>query len=88
MVLLINDAYILYYYMDGTWSVTLGHSYFADPCYLVMKIWVSTVIQHLDTAIVTGLQVYTFVKFFPGVVGYNSCGMACHCNLAMVNLSH
>ena len=75
----LDNAYIHYYQMDAISSILLSHSYFANPNYLGIKIWVSTVIQYSDTAKLTGSPVYNFIKFFPCMVEHTPKGMAfCH----------
>ena len=74
--------------MDVIWSIPPGHSYFANSDYLVIKIWVSTAIQHSDTAILTRPKVYNFTIFFPEIVVYTLKGVACHNIVSIVDLAY
>ena len=66
MVLLINDLHINYCHMDAIISILLGGSYFENPESFAVKVWVSVTIDHLNTAILTGPNIYNCTRFFLG----------------------
>ena len=46
--------------MDYTQAIFLNHGFFLNSDYLVVNIWVSTVIQNLVTVVVTLPDMFTF----------------------------
>ena len=77
MALLINDNHILYCHMEAARSRMLGHSYFSNPDYLVVKAWICTILLHLDIKIYIGPFKYQDTKFFSGMAGH-SLAVPCH----------
>ena len=85
MALIINDIHIPYYHFVDIW-LNSGEQLFCKSLLFGIKISISTVIQHLDTTIITESQVSTFKKNFPGIVGYTPHGVACYHIATIIDL--
>ena len=72
--------------MNGIRLKPEGNRFFGKPEYLGVKVCTSLMIQHLDMAILSGLNTYNITKSFPLVGGYIPEGIACHYIVAMVSL--
>ena len=49
MALIFNNAHIIYYHMDVTWSMGLVQTYFTHPDYFVVQCWVCVTYLFPDT---------------------------------------
>ena len=88
MVLELNNAHIIYYYMDKTQSVGLLWTYFAHSDYMIIQGWIHATCLYPDTINKTGPHVYHYVKFFLGKVGYTPLSSPCDNIVAIVNHSN
>ena len=80
MVLLINDNYVLFSYMNAYHSCMLGHSYFANPDYLVFKAWIRVKILFSIFINLTGTNVCMYVESFLEWLGI---GIQVYCVIAL-----
>ena len=60
MALLMNDTYIQYYHLYAIHSTLLDGTYLMNPVYQAIKLWEVTVIQHSDSVLINGLQIFVF----------------------------
>ena len=75
MAQLYVDNHMQYYHIDAVISIQFGHSYFASPDYLAVRVLISIMIQLPDHVTLTGLYKYTI---FPREVGHTLARIVCH----------
>ena len=69
---------IQYFHMDAVRSIQLGCSYFANPDYLVITLWMITVVQHPNHITLPEPTLYRYMKTFLTVTGYTLPWILCH----------
>ena len=83
-----NNDQIIYHYTDATWSVDMAQTYFVHPDYLVVQSWVHATYLFHNIVNQMGPQMYHYVKFFLGRVGYSTLGAPCDCIVAIIDYSN